>query len=196
MPRRRLALGLLFALSLAAPYAAAQDGALHEPLLPSPAALDAAARDRFVPSGPPCQDHFLDVQLMLGMENIVRVQAEVYHGEHWTVLAEAQIGLEFIFVPSLGGGVRAAYRLFDDGQANAFFIAPGLGVQFAPAMHGFFSHPAWTTPEVSVDFAWAHDCCAHFGTELGVQAGLLVVGNNNTGWPVLPQLSVFAGVRF
>src|SRR5262249_26069528 len=81
---------------------------LRDPLLPSAAALDAAAHDRFAPSGPPCQNHFLDVQLMLGLENIVRLQAEVYHGERWTLLAEAQVGLEFIFVPSVGGGVRAA----------------------------------------------------------------------------------------
>jgi hypothetical protein len=197
MPRPRVWLGLLFALSLAAPRAAAQDGPLTESLVPSHAALEAAARDRFVPSGPPCQDHFLDIQLMLGLENIVRVQAEVYHGERWTVLAEAQAGLEFVFVPSVGGGVRAAYRLFDDGQANAFFVAPGVDVQFAPAMHGFFHHPAWTVPEASVDFTWAHDCCAHFGTELGVQLGLLVVGNDNsTRWPVLPELSVYFGLRF
>ncbi len=197
MPRPRVWLGLVFALSLAVPRATAQDAPLNEPLFPSPAALRAVERDRFVPSGPPCQYHYLDVQVMLGLENIVRAQAEVYHGERWTVLAEAQVGLEFLFVPSFGGGIRAAYRLFDDDQANAFFIAPGLDVQFAPAMHGFFGHPAWTVPEASLDFIWAHDCCAHFGTELGVQLGLLVTGTDNgTRWPVLPELSVFFGLRF
>src|SRR5690349_16232379 len=184
MPRPRASLALLFALALA-PHAAAQDDALRDPLQPSAAALDAAARDRFVPSGPPCQDHFVDIQLMLGLENVVRLQAEVFHGERWTLMAEAQVGLEFIFVPSVGAGVRAAYRLFDDGESNAFFIAPGTDVQFAPAMHGFFGHPAWTVPQASVDFTWAHDCATHFGTELGVQVGLLVVGNDNsTHWPV------------
>jgi hypothetical protein len=187
---------LLCALVFLAPHAAAQDGALSEPLIPAPSALDAATNGRYVPSGPPCQEHLIAVQLMLGLENIARIQAEVYHGERWIVMAEGQVGAEFFFVPSVGGGVRFARRMFDDGQSNAFFIAPGVDLLYAPAIHGDIHHSAWTVPEVSVDFSWVHDEAAHFGTELGVQLGLLVTPSTAIGTPVLPELSVYLGLRF
>ena len=92
MPCRRPALAILCTLVFFAQHATAQDGVLSEPLIPSPAALDAATNGCYVPIGPPCQDHFLAVQLMLGLENIARVQAEVYHGERWTVLSRGRSG--------------------------------------------------------------------------------------------------------
>lgn len=206
MPCRRASLGVMFALLLAAPRAAAQDGNIREWPFPTPPLPEVPAPARAESHAPPCQDHLVSVQLMLGLENIARLQVEVYHGARWTVMVEAQAGYEAVIIPSFGGGVRFAYRTFDDGDNDAFFISPGLGLlsgrvdRFRDSFWGTVVDGQRNTVALaaSVDFSWVHDFTPDFGTELGVQLGLLVPLETwqRVNWGVIPEVSLYAGLRF
>ncbi len=184
MPSRLVALGVFCALLFVTSHAAAQDGSIPDPVFAAPA------------HGAPCQEHLVAVQMMLGLEDFARLQVEVLHRDRWTLMVEAQAGVEAIFLPSLGAGLRVGYRAFDDGQSNAFLISPGVDLLYATAVHGdLISHPGLALVSASVDFSWVHDFAPHFATELGVQLGA-IVPMTSSGWIVIPELSVFAGLRF
>jgi hypothetical protein len=135
---------------------------------------------------------------MLGLEDFARLQVEFFHKDRWTLMVEAQAGLEAVIVPSVGAGVRLGFRAFDDGASNAFLISPGVDLLYATPVHGtFIDHPGLALVSASVDFSWVHDFARHFGTELGAQVGVLLLPtNNNSSWPVIPELSIFTGLRF
>jgi hypothetical protein len=198
MPRPLASFAVLIALLLTASGASAQDidGKIPDPVFPTPQ-LPQAADPPAAAEDHPFEHHWVAIQAIIGLELAVRLQVEFIHLGRLSVIVEGQVGNEIIIVPTGGVGVRFAYRVYQ-GQCDAFVIAPGIDFVWPIQIQGsIVTRTDLTFLAPSIDFSWVHEFAPHFATELGAQIGAdIPLVSNNGGWFAIPQLSVYAGVRF
>jgi hypothetical protein len=194
-PRTLLAILTILLLVPAAGFAQDTDGRLPEPIFPTPQWPALGGPSHPVPEEESLHNHWLALQVLFGLQDVVRAQVEFIHLDRLSFMVEAQLGYEYIVIPSGGVGVRAAYRVYQ-GQCDAFVVAPGIDFLWPIQTHGdIVTRTDLTFLAATVDFSWIHEFAPHFATELGAQLGAdILLGNG--GWPALPTLSVYAGMRF
>ncbi len=197
MPAPRTSLAVLIILFLVPAAARAQDtdGRIPEPIFPTPPFPAAGETSHAAPEEESLHRHWLALQVLLGLQDVVRLQVEYMHLGRLSLMVEAQAGYEYIVVPSGGVGVRAAYRVYQS-QCDAFVVAPGLDFLWPIQTHdSIVTRTDLIMLAATVDFSWVHEFAPHFATELGAQLGADILLANG-GWPALPTLSVYAGLRF
>jgi hypothetical protein len=197
MPTPRVSFTALFTLLIIASPSLAQDGdgRLPEPIFPTPPLTGTVEPTHVVPEAESLHQHWVALQVLLGLQDVVRMQVEFIHVGRLSFMVEAQTGYEYIVVPTGGVGVRAAYRVYQ-AQCDAFVVAPGIDFLFPIQTHGdIVTRTDLILLAATVDFSWIHEFAPHFATEIGAQLGADILLANG-GWPALPQLSVYAGVRF
>jgi hypothetical protein len=108
-----------------------------------------------------------------------------------------------------GGGLRVQLNVAQDERArNAFFISPGVDfyvawdetpdtgwLDFGPDSNIYFL-------AAGADLKWVHEFARHLGLELGLHLGAAVSlggldnGGRETRGTVIPEISLFTGLRF
>jgi hypothetical protein len=197
MPTPRASVAVVFALLLFVSQAPAQDGdgRIPAPIFPTPPLPGTVEPSHVVPDAESLHQHWVALQVLLGLQDVVRMQVEFIHLDRLSFMVEAQAGYEYIVVPTGGVGIRAAYRVYQR-QCDAFVVAPGIDLLWPMQTHSdIVTRTDLIFLAATVDFSWIHEFAPHFATELGAQLGADILLANG-GWPALPQLSVYAGVRF
>jgi len=145
-------------------------------------------------------DNWVAVNLVVGNPTGVRVEAFPFSSKYLKVGVEALGGVQQLSEAG-GGGVRLQIRVLAS-RKNALYISPGVDVYFSPPTAQLFGHYGTVYyASADVDVSWLHEFAHHFGFEVGIKAGGevgwgLPAYESLSGTAILPEVSLFTGVRF
>lgn len=145
-------------------------------------------------------DMWLAVNFVVGNPSGLRVEAFPFSSRNLKVGIEAIAG-EQTGSFAAGAGVRLQIRLAG-GPRNGLYVSPGVDVYLSPpTTTGMGHYESIYYVATDVDVSWLHEFAHHFGVEVGIKAGGEVMLDapswvSTTHTAILPELGIFAGVRF